>query len=65
MDIDNYDKLVQQFKNIEHRLNLIMCKVVKYDFQFVASVVDGVAEEMIKLAEEDKKVCNDLLLSLS
>ena len=65
LDIDNYDKLVQQFKNIEHRLNLIMCKVVKYDFQFVASVVDGVAEEMVRVAEDDKRACNDLLVSLS
>lgn len=62
---DSYDKLVEQFKNIEYRLNLMMCKVVKYDFQFAASVVDGIAEEMVRVAEDDKRACNDLLVSLS
>ena len=60
LDSEKAEKLITDFRNIEHRLNLMMCKVVKYDFKFSADAVEGVAEEMSVLAEEEKRIFADL-----
>ena len=62
---DKAEKLMEQFKNLENRLNTIMHIVMKYNYKLTSNVVDRVVGEIDILVKEDKKAFYDLYISLS